>query len=193
MCWYITMSVPRTHTSLVERIAKNHPEVEVRLSPDTTAAALCPGGNAVYLVTRGGCSCDICLAVSPPDTTDTERHRAKLKNKGWSHAKIERAISEGSFTKGRNASLRADSFQIVVNAFRALVSDIAATSPLTLFRHMYRGAIATEQLPTVVASSLPVADFSASHFPPDTVVHIGARSANLSFEADGFAAAQLKP
>ncbi|MEO6925642.1 MAG: hypothetical protein ABI129_03155 [Rhodanobacter sp.] len=186
------MSVPRTHALLVERIAKNHLEVEVRLSPDTTAAALCPSGNAVYLVTHGGCSCDICFEASPPDQTDTERHRAKLKNKGWSHAKIERAISEGSFTKGRNASLRADSFQKVVNAFQSLASEIAVTSPLTLFRHMYHGAIATEQLSTVATSSLPVADFSAAHFPPDTIVHIGARQANHSFEADGFAAAQLK-
>lgn len=187
MCWYITMSVPRAHASLVERIAKAHPEVDVRPSPDTTAAARCPSGSAVYLITRGGCSCDLCTDASRSGSNDTQRQRAKLENKGWSHAKIERAIAEGSFAKGRHASLRADAFQRVFGSFQSLVSDIAVTSSVTLFRHMYHGAIATEQLPAVPESALSAAELSLAHFPPDTLVAIGARQANHTFAADGCA------
>ena len=166
------MSVSPAQASLVESIAKNYPEVDVRLSHETTAAALCPSGSAVYLITHGGCSCDLCFEPPKPGPADTERQRAKLKTRGWSHSKIERAISESSTASGRNASLRAEPYQSVLSAFHALVSDIAATSPLTLFRHMYHGAIATEQLPSAPTSSVSAAKFSAAGFPPDTLVSV---------------------
>jgi len=112
-------------------------DLAVAANENPTVARRFPGEYAaVVVVTHGGCSCD--LVGSRGSRFDEAREREKLQRKGWSGAKIERAIA-GKRPQGKRIT--------VETAFRAKVSEEAQLSgDLYVYAHAFKGDITSEDV-----------------------------------------------
>ena len=79
MCYFITIGVPARHRQLVEALQKGRFRVDRSSNP--SVARLFPPDDALFTLTRGGCSCD--LYTEPRSTIAEDAfgrvdHRAKF-------------------------------------------------------------------------------------------------------------------
>ena len=91
MCYFVHIAVPGEHAELVRAWPR-----EDLLATDCSVPTLLPQFSrhwAVFTVTdpSGHCSCD--LHHNTPKRFDEDRERAKYRAKGWSDAKIARAMA----------------------------------------------------------------------------------------------------
>ena len=102
-----------------------------------------PENYISYIVTTGGCSCD--LFSEEPEEDEQEKRisklRRKYKRKGWSDAKIERSISQAisAAQAPRKAGLRDD--------LRFYLSDvIEELNEMRIVIHWYNSGVETEEI-----------------------------------------------
>ncbi|MBX3202772.1 MAG: hypothetical protein KF850_39045 [Labilithrix sp.] len=149
MCLFITLAVAPRHAESVQRIAGR--ELEARPQVNTSIAKLV-APRATFVLTTGGCSCDL-FGAKRNDGKAAEEDRGAARRKyaklGWSAAKIERAIAarHTSADGGRGlVGLRNDA--------REIIARIAEeTGDVALLVHAYSGDIERE---TVCAAQGPV-------------------------------------
>ena len=93
------------------------------------------------------------------------RARAEYQKKGWSEAKISRALQ----SKRESESRREDKYAIFRRSMAALVDAIG---PVRLFVHMYGGELKTENVGIAKQLTVYLQDFesSAESFPSDTIL-----------------------
>lgn len=118
--------------------------------------------GAVLVVTHGGCSCD--LVGGGRTGFDEPREREKLARKGWSAAKIDRAIAGK-----RPSGARSDTQE----SFRARVSEEAQLAgELYAYAHLFKGNIALEEVPPAQESETTplVLDAVPAAWPIDRLV-----------------------
>ena len=152
MCRFLFLGLPARHH---DRLRAELANVDVQLAPTANARvrAAFPPGDAVLVVTNGGCSCD--LSDSPAARFDADAERAKLLAKAWSPAKIERAVAgrrplpDPRFVAFRDALARVvravGGARVLVLDVRGDVERAAVDDPpraaLSLDAHLARGAI----------------------------------------------------
>ena len=112
-----------------------------------------------YVLTTGMCSCD--LYSSPSDDETPEEHTRKLqekyKEKGWSGAKIQRAINDATAAEKHLRGLRADT--------RELIARVAkASKRVYVFVHMYSGDQMTEKVVVKHGPSVPSSEFRSGTY-----------------------------
>jgi len=89
MCYFVFVGLPeRQQPTFVAALTKAG--FEVRVTSNAAVRSAFPKTDVVSVVTRGGCSCDIC--GEPVAAFDEAAEREKYRRKSWSSAKIERAI-----------------------------------------------------------------------------------------------------
>ena len=143
MCYFVFIGVPaRQQPMLFEQLTRAG--FEVRPSANPTVRAAFPKGDAVSVVTRGGCSCDIFGAPAPAFDEDAER--AKYQRKNWSPAKIERAILGKRPTERPVFALFRNSFALVLQA----------SSTARILAHSFSGDVETEHVAAPEIRILPV-------------------------------------
>ncbi len=90
MCYLVLVGVPeQSRAAVVEELTRSGFSTSMCSIPALTAAF--PRGDVVIAVTYGGCSCDI--FGEPFEPFDESAQREKYQRKGWSQAKIARAIT----------------------------------------------------------------------------------------------------
>src|SRR5688500_14064247 len=94
MCFYITIAVPAQDAGLVAQVFNR----ELQIEPSSNAAimAALPAGYAAALVTNGVCSCGLYGSLRRSSSDAAERLRHKYAKRGWSEAKIARAVAQAS-------------------------------------------------------------------------------------------------
>lgn len=108
MCHFLELAVHKDQASAIDVF----PARELHISQDGAQelSKHIPAHFVTFTVTSNGCSCD--LYTGNRDIIDAEkeqaRKRAKYKKKGWSEAKIERALNEEQQQPQSQASFRAD-------------------------------------------------------------------------------------
>lgn len=92
MCWHLTIGIAKEGASAVTALAGRTRQV---IAADPRASGF-PAAVAAFLLTSGGCSCDL-YRGGPVERETLDRARARLearhRAKGWSQAKIERALA----------------------------------------------------------------------------------------------------
>jgi hypothetical protein len=102
VCDYVFLGVPAKHLELLELIvvAEGPRGLKIPLRPDVPPPVLAvfPKGYFVAFAALGGCSCG--LYYAGPRVENDERARAKYAKKGWSQAKIDRALASRGGVSG---------------------------------------------------------------------------------------------
>jgi hypothetical protein len=119
-------------------------------------------------VTAGGCSCNF-YCGDTPEKTDPDADRRRYARKGWSQAKIERAI-EASRSAHRPKSARSD----LPAQFAAAIETLAKQGArVTLLAYMFSGSF-DEPFSIAGTTELPLGYYvkPGNYFPEDTLVTI---------------------
>ncbi|MBN8886296.1 MAG: hypothetical protein J0I77_11295 [Rudaea sp.] len=172
MCWFITLAVNGEAAEKVRISAHTHSSVNVAESSGTTACALFKPEMAKFLITMGGCSCSLFHEIRTAKL-DSEKKRAQLRRKGWSEAKIERALAESCEANKRNAEARDAARDVQARRFREfVVSVFDEGAEVQVYCHSYQGSVVSEQLTRPVHLRVTRAQFLASGFPAESVVSV---------------------
>jgi hypothetical protein len=126
-----------------------------------------PNGSVLLDVTDHGCSCSIYRREVDDIAFDIEAERTRYGRKGWSSAKIARALeSKQEAHARRKLYSKADKFCQCVEALARAGSHIA------LISHNYSGSFAEEAVSVAARSSISLQAFleALGTFPEDTLV-----------------------
>ena len=145
MCDFITLIVATDDAAALRRVMARHGRAAAPIENASVAAVLA-AGERQYLTTAGHCDCGTVLgrhdADEDPDAQEAAE-AARLARKGWSAAKIARAL-EGR----RKAADRPRPSLDSIAFWAAVVEDVLASLKLRrvgLLVHSYSGGLAEER------------------------------------------------
>ena len=147
MCHFVTLIAPEADEAALRAVMDRHGRNAEPIDNPSIRRVLLPGERQ-YLTTRGHCDCGTVLAPRRLESADSfedrlAREASRLARKGWSEAKIARAMEDR-----RKASMRADGGGVdSYEMWTALLGDLFRELHLPyagLFVRFYSGAIATE-------------------------------------------------
>jgi hypothetical protein len=124
-----------------------------------------PADGSTLLITDGHCACSIFPGMSAQKEVDAEEERRRYRRKGWTGAKIERAIEAK-----RLAHQRPSRTSELAEAFVAAVEELAVSGAhLTLLASDYDSAFHASG-----SARLALGDFVSSRgvFPQNTLISI---------------------
>jgi hypothetical protein len=133
MCYFVFLGVSQQQLASVrETLELLGLSVAASANPDVRASF--QPSDSVQVITRGGCSCDICAELTT--VFDEPALRTRYERKGWSPSKVERAVV---------AKRPAERPQFA--SFRSAVAAIAqATGSVRLLAHSFSGDTDTERV-----------------------------------------------
>jgi len=167
MCHLLTIGISGGSGNATEIFRAHGLHTEPAVNPHVRAAM--PKNSILLDVTDDGCSCSIRARSTADVTVDEEAERARYARRGWSAAKIERAIQAKQAAHGRRKpNSKAQEFCLGVEALASAGAEIA------LISHLYSGLFAEEVVLVGARAQISLQDFLASlgTFPEDTLVTI---------------------
>ena len=163
MCYFLTLGVPAKFAAVMQDAAPRG--YALGLVQNRCVLAQLPADFRTFLLTSGMCSCGLYQRKAKRFENPTEYQRRKYREKGWSEARIERAISQAAKhaeTAGRN------SFVGLHPEAAAIVTDIAERAGrVAVVVHFYNGDLETESFTLRPSRSITGAEFLNSAFPFD--------------------------
>lgn len=189
MCYYIAVAIPRSaaistpHADPAEFVRRflAH-RLSVAPTASRSAASAAGTGHTPFLLTSGGCSCGLYRApltiaerseAERKLTAQRERKTAKYVQRGWSSAKIARALGpEPSPPPPPFTGLHPD----VVDIVNRLA---AAVGQATVWVHEFAGSVESERYKILHHATCPAAQFAdlARELLPDTSLTVRDKSA----------------
>lgn len=146
MCHFVTLIAPTDDATAVRAIMERHGRAADPADNPSIRKVLLEGERQ-YVTTRGHCDCGTALAPrhDTPEMFEEKlaKEAARMKRKGWSEAKITRAIEDRRKADGRPSGGGSDSLEL----WNAVIRDLRKELNLPyvgLFVRFYSGAIATE-------------------------------------------------
>lgn len=146
MCEFITLIAPTTDHSLVAELMNRHGRRAERVINCSVQAVL-KDGETQYVTTNGSCDCGTVLGSMTGDAYTKDQDLAKevrrLKRKGWSEAKISRALGDRQKANDQSPYIGPDSFEL----WNAVMKDFKKTLNLPYVRlmvRMYSGDVESE-------------------------------------------------
>jgi len=174
MCYYVTIGVRKRDTYLVEALGKERGGFNVTPSRNPSIARFFPAGQALYYITHGGCSCDLYATPTPTTPQEEEtRSRDRYRRKGWSDAKIARAL------KSKRHTDRTTGDENYREKFcQTIMKLVHETGRLCLFAHQYDDLCDEEDFGRCAQLDLTLDAFTrdGGAFVPDTVVRLLSRA-----------------
>ena len=167
MCFFLTIAVPAKHVDQIGAVFGRG--FQSRLSVNPSVESALPTGFAARIVTRGTCSCDLYGPAHQAPSVDSADHlRRKYERRGWSNAKIARAIEQASNSRrpGSGASgLRVD----VVERLTSLCRNVGSVA---VFVHWYHGDPQAERVTLRTEQQCPCEELPAQamHLSQDHVL-----------------------
>lgn len=175
MCTYISFVFPRTLTDIARE--RFFDLLQIRVRPvDATRFHPQIRKDETCWIRRDDCDCGTFVGNDTllPSTgeVDTERDRARYKRRGWTDAKIERAIAD---RQTRSAQPRLHRDQLITNWTHSLnyLSTVPGLQYIGIVWHEYSGYIDTEKFK--VGSAMASANNAINalqNLPENTVLRI---------------------
>lgn len=141
MCYVITMGFKEDAAEEARQIVPLGMRIEKSSNPCVSRAM--GEGWRQFLLTSGGCSCDLYRETAGKEENEKdciERLTRKYVKKGWSDAKIQRAIGS------RATKSKRDDFVGLRQDVRDLVAAMVERTPrIGIVVHFYSGDIETEK------------------------------------------------
>jgi hypothetical protein len=167
MCHLVTLGIDKSLGSALPAFGTARESLAVDPSRNPSVGRLFPPGDLLLEITVGGCSCG--LFPTPAKADHDEGERRRYEKKGWSAAKIERALQSSRAARGRDReSENARRFR------EGIVALLRRTSSVRLFAHMYRGAFDSEAVSSLSSIRMTVDEYQRQHgaLPEDVLVEI---------------------
>ena len=146
MCHFITLIAATDDAASVRAVMERHGRAAEPIDNPSIRKVL-REGERQYLTTRGHCDCGTVLAPrhNTPEAFEEmlARDAARMRRKGWSDAKIERAVEDRRKADARPSGGGSDSLELWNAALRDLRDELKLPYA-GLFVRFYSGAIATE-------------------------------------------------
>lgn len=141
MCYFVTIGVPEKHAHRIrEAFSRGYHLDETK---NASVLAAFPPNYAARLVTSGMCSCDLYARPRSPLSGNREqRLRRKYSKRGWSEAKIDRAIAEAGVEEQAAMSFSGLA-PVVIEGLQALCESAGEAAVVV---HWYRGDTETARL-----------------------------------------------
>ncbi len=146
MCHFVTLIAPTENADAVRAVMERHGRA-ARPIDNPSIRKVLRDGEHQYLTTSGHCDCGTVLAPrhDTPEAFEDKlvKEAARMKRKGWSEAKIARAIEDRRKADDRSSGGGSDSLEL----WNAALHDLGKELKLPyagLFVRLYLGAIATE-------------------------------------------------
>jgi hypothetical protein len=146
MCHFITLIAPTDDAIAVRAVMEQHGRAAQPIDNPSVRKVL-RDGERQYLTTRGHCDCGTALAPHHDTQEAFEeklvKEEARMRRKGWSDAKIARAIEDRRKADAKPSGGGSDSLEL----WNAALHDLKEQLKLPyagLFVRFYSGAIATE-------------------------------------------------
>ena len=168
MCDIVTVEVDRSKSATIQGFRSEG--FDVSTNDDRSLAGLFGPEKAAFDVTIEGCSCAFYLDSVAMDI-DADRLRRKYRKKGWSEAKIHRALSQMQHTPALLTTQRLrESF---VTAVETVVMEAGR---IQLFSHFYDGPMPDElkSLKNCGRQSISLRELGSEpgYFPQDCVLSV---------------------
>ena len=152
MCHFLFVGIPADSSEVL------HPlrglGLSTRVATNPHLGGFFPSDHSMFVVTRGSCSCDLYVDSMADDSgvaaPEEGAARRRYQRKGWSDAKIERALD--SMRKSRQRPHAT----FLLDAVRSLLGDL---TDVYLYVHWFDGPIETEPLPCSGRVSQTLAEF----------------------------------
>jgi hypothetical protein len=146
MCHFITLIAPTEDADAVRAVMERHGRAADPIDNPSIRKVL-RENERQYVTTRGHCDCGTVLAPRHDTPAAFEdklaKEAARMKRKGWSEAKIARAVEDRRKADARPNGGGSDSLEL----WNAVLHDLHETLKLSyagLFVRLYSGVIATE-------------------------------------------------
>lgn len=111
MCYFLELAIPEQNKDALALLSSR--EFQTCQERETELAKHIPSKFITVSLLSHGCSCD--LYRRSGQKRDLDKERMKYKKKGWSEAKIERALEGKQSDDEQKESLRADIKQAITN------------------------------------------------------------------------------
>ncbi len=160
MCRFVTATLPATAPiPALDAIARSHGRQFQRLLSPSVEGQL-KAGESYFLTTLGHCDCDAPLGQSRSQGSDEGEEARKLARKGWSPAKVARALAQKR--ESAEASFLARDGEALMrwaDFVRAVLAS-GHVPELGLLLHHFRGPLdeevsVRERRPVKVTAELP--------------------------------------
>src|SRR5262245_42181488 len=140
MCYLVTVAVLGYEGDVAGVFRRHGLLATAAMNPSVRAAM--PGGALALDITRGGCSCSIYMLPRRNRVLDEDTERRRYAKKGWSRAKIDRAITAKKHVRER----RSDETGAFASAFTSAMEEIASSGArIALVVHSYTGRFDEER------------------------------------------------
>lgn len=163
MCYFLTLGVAAKCADVMKNAAPRRYALD--LVQNQSVLAQLPSEFQTYVLTSGMCSCGLYNRATKRAADPGEFQRRKYRKKGWSQARIERAITQAA--KHAEAAER-KSFVGLHPEAAAIVTDIAKRAGrVAVIVHFYNGDLETESFTLRPSRSITGAELLNSSFPFD--------------------------
>ena len=179
MCFFIAIAVPH---DAAERVRAEHTVRGMQIAPTANASARAAAGpgRVPLLVTTGGCSCDW---YKRPAESESEaasklaKAKARYERRGWSKAKIERALAGMTRSPRHDFGLH----PVVIELLQAVARECDSTA---VWVHDFAGDVEAESYTIAKRESWAWPDVAAKAalLASDTLAEIGASRAATTNE-----------
>lgn len=146
MCHFITLIAPTEDAAAVRATMERHGRAADPIDNRSVREVL-REGERQYLTTRGHCDCGTVLAPrhDTPEAFEEKlaKEAARMRRKGWSDAKIARALENGRKADARPSGGGSDSLELWNAVLRELSEELKLPHAGLLVR-FYSGDVATE-------------------------------------------------
>ena len=162
MCVIVTVGVAGFRGDVAATFRASGFAAEPAANP--TSAAM-PSNGARLDITAGGCSCSF-YCGDTPQKPDPEAARRRYERKGWTQAKIDRALAASQTAhKGKPRNDLSVQFASAVGALAKQGARV------TLLAHMFSGSF-DEPFEIAGTTALPLEHYleTRNYFPEDTLV-----------------------
>jgi hypothetical protein len=147
MCHFITLIAPTGDVAAVSAVLGRHGRAARAVDNPSVRGSL-REGERQYLTTRGHCDCGSVLSLRRDTPEELEKtlaaEEARLRRKGWSNAKIARAVEDRRKAGAKpERGHETDSFDLWATALTDLRSDLGLSCAGLLIR-FYSGDVSDD-------------------------------------------------
>ncbi len=146
MCYFITLIAPTDDADAVRAVMDRHGR-EAKLIDNPSIRSVLQAIECQYLTTKGHCDCGTVLARrhDTPEALEAKlaKEAARMQRKGWSKAKIARAMEDRRRSDARPGGDGSDSLELWNAALRDLRETLKLPHAALLVRQ-YSGLVTTE-------------------------------------------------
>ena len=166
MCHIVTIAIVRTKGIAIQAFRSEG--FDISRNDNRSLAGLFGSENASFDVTIEGCSCAFYQDRDGPDI-DADHLRRKYQKRGWSEAKIRRALQQML-----QAPRLIEQRRVRASFVPAVEAVVREAGRIQLFSHFYDGSFALEDVTDARSQSISLRKLVTEQgsFPQDTVLSI---------------------